>query len=116
MPLQAELFPEPRQFKTYDAKPVNAAKRVEPEAPFPYWPHQIRIHEDCQAMARHLFAKVENGDVAIRIDQRFALDDVRAAAQRIKLALIIRQEMPEAFMVVDQVRNNSVHICLLSSS
>lgn len=33
----------------------------------------------CQDMADHLFGKVLSGDVKIRIDQRFALDDVRAA-------------------------------------
>lgn len=33
----------------------------------------------CQAMARHLFDKVEAGDVGIRIDQRFALEDVADA-------------------------------------
>ncbi len=33
----------------------------------------------CQAMARHLFDKVEAGDVTIRIDQRFPLDQVAAA-------------------------------------
>ena len=36
-------------------------------------------HAACQAMARHLFDKVEAGDVAIRIDQRFALNDVADA-------------------------------------
>ncbi len=39
----------------------------------------IAQHDACQAMAKHLFDKVLNGDVKIRIDQRFALDDVQAA-------------------------------------
>ncbi|WP_375257380.1 quinone oxidoreductase [Citreimonas sp.] len=41
----------------------------------------IAKHEDCQAIAAALFDKVAKGDVEIRIDQRFALDDV-ADAQR----------------------------------
>ncbi|THD76502.1 quinone oxidoreductase [Thalassobius vesicularis] len=41
----------------------------------------IAKHEDCQAMAKHLFDKVLSGDVTIRIDQRFPLDQV-ADAQR----------------------------------
>ncbi|MEZ5751347.1 MAG: quinone oxidoreductase [Paracoccaceae bacterium] len=36
----------------------------------------IAKHETCQAMAAHLFDKVLNGDVTIRIDQRFPLEDV----------------------------------------
>ena len=39
----------------------------------------IADHEACQAMARHLFDKVDAGDVTIRIDQRFALDEVADA-------------------------------------
>lgn len=39
----------------------------------------IGVHEDCQEMARHLFSKVTSGDVKIRIDQRFALEDVAEA-------------------------------------
>ncbi|MEE4348351.1 MAG: quinone oxidoreductase [Paracoccaceae bacterium] len=39
----------------------------------------ISDHATCQAMAAHLFKKVLAGDVAIRIDQRFALADVAAA-------------------------------------
>lgn len=39
----------------------------------------IANHEDCQEMARHLFDKVTSGAVNIRIDQRFALDDVAEA-------------------------------------
>lgn len=50
MPSQIEMFPEPRKFKTYDAKAIKPAKLVEPEPAFPYWPHQIRIHKDCQSM------------------------------------------------------------------
>ena len=33
----------------------------------------------CQAMAAHLFQKLARGDVTIRIDQRFALDDIAEA-------------------------------------
>lgn len=36
-------------------------------------------HATCQAMAQHLFAKIQSGDVTIRIDQRFALADVAEA-------------------------------------
>ena len=36
-------------------------------------------HETCQAMARHVYDKVQGGDVTIRIDQRFALDQVADA-------------------------------------
>ncbi len=39
----------------------------------------IARHEDCQAMARHLFDKVTSGAVKIRIDQRFPLDQVAEA-------------------------------------
>ena len=39
----------------------------------------IARHEDCQAMAKHLFDKVLAGDVKIRIDQRFPLDQVQEA-------------------------------------
>lgn len=39
----------------------------------------IADHAACQEMARHLFDKVANGDVKIRIDQEFALADVVAA-------------------------------------
>ncbi|MCB1344999.1 MAG: quinone oxidoreductase, partial [Rhodobacteraceae bacterium] len=39
----------------------------------------IAEHETCQAMARHLFGKVLSGEVTIRIDQRFPLDEVQAA-------------------------------------
>ena len=39
----------------------------------------IGDHATCQAMAAHLFAKVQSGDVSIRIDQRFPLADVAAA-------------------------------------
>lgn len=41
----------------------------------------IADHDTCQAMAQHLFAKVISGEVVIRIDQRFPLDQV-ADAQR----------------------------------
>lgn len=36
-------------------------------------------HVVCQAMARHLFDKVQSGDVVIHIDQQFPLDQVAAA-------------------------------------
>ena len=36
-------------------------------------------HATCQAMAAHVFDKIAKGDVVIRIDQRFALDDVADA-------------------------------------
>lgn len=39
----------------------------------------IADHASCQEMASNLFAKVQSGDVKIRIDQRFALDDVAEA-------------------------------------
>ncbi|MFN3144456.1 MAG: quinone oxidoreductase family protein [Paracoccaceae bacterium] len=39
----------------------------------------IADHDACQSMARHLFGKVLSGDVKIRIDQRFALEDVAEA-------------------------------------
>lgn len=39
----------------------------------------IAEHAACQAMARHLFDKVEAGDVSIRVDQRFTLDQVADA-------------------------------------
>lgn len=39
----------------------------------------IADHETCQAMAAELFEKVLSGDVKIRIDQRFALEDVAEA-------------------------------------
>lgn len=39
----------------------------------------IADHAVCQEMAAHLFAKVQSGDVKIRIDQRYPLQDVAAA-------------------------------------
>ncbi len=39
----------------------------------------IADHDTCQEMAQHLFGKVLAGDVKIRIDQRFDLDDIAAA-------------------------------------
>ena len=44
----------------------------------------IARHEDCQAMAKHLFDKVLSGAVKIRIDQRFPLDEVRAAHEALE--------------------------------
>ncbi|MEL7099811.1 MAG: quinone oxidoreductase [Pseudomonadota bacterium] len=39
----------------------------------------IAEFETCQAMAQRLFAKMQAGDVKMRIDQRFALDEVAEA-------------------------------------
>ena len=39
----------------------------------------IGDHAACQKMAGHLFEKVLSGDVTIRIDQRFPLDQVAEA-------------------------------------
>ena len=39
----------------------------------------IADHATCQDMAAQLYAKVQSGDVKIRIDQTHALDDIRAA-------------------------------------
>lgn len=44
----------------------------------------IADHHTCQAMANHLFEKVEKGDVAINISQRFTLDDIRAAHETLE--------------------------------
>lgn len=44
----------------------------------------IGPHEDCQAIARHLFDKVLSGDVKIHIDQRFPLAEVRAAHEALE--------------------------------
>lgn len=44
----------------------------------------IAKHETCQAMAQQLFGKVSNGDVKIRIDQRFPLEDVAAAHEALE--------------------------------
>lgn len=44
-------------------------------------------HDTCQVMARHLFAKVQSGDVKIRIDQRFALADVAEAHRALEARL-----------------------------
>ncbi|PVH30610.1 quinone oxidoreductase family protein [Pararhodobacter oceanensis] len=44
----------------------------------------IAKHEDCQAMAKHLFEKVTSGAVRVQIDQRFALEDVRAAHEALE--------------------------------
>ncbi|WP_298920283.1 quinone oxidoreductase [uncultured Roseobacter sp.] len=41
-------------------------------------------HATCQEMARHLFDKVQSGEVNIRIDQRFPLSDVRAAHEALE--------------------------------
>ncbi|WP_158964576.1 quinone oxidoreductase family protein [Chachezhania sediminis] len=41
--------------------------------------NHVADHDRCQAMARRLFDKVLAGDVEIRIDQRFPLDDVAGA-------------------------------------
>ncbi len=39
----------------------------------------IAHHTACQEIAQHLFSKVTSGDVKIRIDQRFSIDDIAAA-------------------------------------
>jgi NADPH2:quinone reductase len=39
----------------------------------------IADHAACQEIAQHLFSKVTSGDVKIRIDQRFSIDDITAA-------------------------------------
>lgn len=44
----------------------------------------IADHAACQEMAAHLFSKVQSGDVKIRIDQRFGLDDVAAAHEALE--------------------------------
>ncbi|QBF33509.1 quinone oxidoreductase [Thalassococcus sp. S3] len=41
-------------------------------------------HETCQAMARHLYDKVLEGHVTIRIDQHFPLDDVARAHEALE--------------------------------
>jgi NADPH2:quinone reductase len=56
----------------------------------------IADHAACQDMARSLFAKVQSGDVKIRIDQRFALNDV-AEAHR---ALEARQTTGSTVLVI----------------
>lgn len=44
----------------------------------------IADHETCQAMAQQLFGKVTSGAVKVRIDQRFALEDVAAAHEALE--------------------------------
>ncbi len=44
----------------------------------------ISRSETCQEMARHLFDKVLSGAVTIRIDQRFPLEEVRAAHEALE--------------------------------
>ena len=44
----------------------------------------IAKHETCQVMAQQLFGKVSKGDVKIRIDQRFPLEDVAAAHEALE--------------------------------
>lgn len=44
----------------------------------------IADHDSCQDMARHLFGKVLDGSVKIRIDQEFALEDVAAAHEALE--------------------------------
>ncbi len=39
----------------------------------------IADHAACQEIAQHLFSKVTSGDVKIRIDQRFSINDIAAA-------------------------------------
>ncbi|MEX0338684.1 MAG: quinone oxidoreductase [Arenibacterium sp.] len=47
----------------------------------------IADHNACQEMARQLFSKIESGAVKIRIDQRFALDDVAEAHRTLEARL-----------------------------
>lgn len=56
----------------------------------------IAQHETCQTMARHLFDKVTTGAVKIRIDQRFALQDVAAA----HLSLESRETMGSTVLTI----------------
>lgn len=44
----------------------------------------IADHDKCVTMSKRLFGKVESGAVKIRIGQRFALDDVRAAHEALE--------------------------------
>ncbi len=44
----------------------------------------IADSETCQEMARHLFGKVLSGEVKIHIDQRFPLEEVRAAHEALE--------------------------------
>ncbi len=44
----------------------------------------IADHHACQEMASQLFGKVRSGDVKIKIDQRFPLEDVAAAHQALE--------------------------------
>lgn len=44
----------------------------------------IADHKGCQEMARHLFDKVLNKDVTIRIDQRFSLEQVGEAQETLE--------------------------------
>lgn len=44
----------------------------------------IADHATCQEMAQHLFSKVAAGDVSLRIDQRFALEDIAAAHEALE--------------------------------
>ncbi|MEM8749899.1 MAG: quinone oxidoreductase [Pseudomonadota bacterium] len=44
----------------------------------------MATRESCQEMADHLFSKVASGDVKIRIDQRFPLDQVQQAHEALE--------------------------------
>lgn len=46
----------------------------------------IADHAACQEIAQHLFSKVTSGDVKIRIDQQFSIDDIAAVNALRKLA------------------------------
>jgi NADPH2:quinone reductase len=65
---------KPPPFDLAQLAPLGSLKITRPSV----FTH-IAQHETCQTMARHLFDKVTKGAVEIRIDQRFALEDVAAA-------------------------------------
>ena len=44
----------------------------------------IANHDTCQTMARHLFEKVTSGEVKLRIDQTYALSDIKLAHDQLE--------------------------------
>ena len=44
----------------------------------------IANHDTCQTMARHLFEKVTSGEVKLRIDQTYALSDIKVAHDQLE--------------------------------
>jgi DNA repair protein RadD len=93
---QIEMFPEPKQFRSYSAKAVEPTKIVEPEAPFPYWPHQIRIHEDCQAM----WGKQCKVQWSINTCKRFCVVAPCGAGKTANMLRIIRNAVSKGLRVV----------------